>query len=465
MRLHTVLRCLVLCVGALGAPAGLFAQGAPADTPPADSWPRGVDLGDAQVLVYQPQVNSWTDNQLSFRAALAIKPSGAKAETFGVIFATTRTQVDKVLRTVTFENLKISKIDFPTLPNRGAAYATELQTQFAASIRTISLDRLESSLALAGIRPPTVVVQNNPPWIIVSYAPAILVPIDGAPVLKAVPNSPFQRVINTRALILLGAQSFYIHVYDGWLQSSAITGPWTQSFNPPPGIDGVAQSLAGAGAVDLLDGGAKANPKPSLANGVPTIFTSQVPAELIVFKGQPNFQPVVGTQLLWASNTTSDVLIDITNNDYYVLISGRWFDSAALTGPWTFVPSNALPPDFAHIPPLAPAGAVLRLFFCPLASSFFVYFVYFVVCLLDPHSPNLAKTASIAKLIGWLILVPGSVLNLLLKRSNESRVNGWAFRRGHCQHCVDRRIAGCLSPRPVAQAERVTIGGDSYETL
>jgi len=360
MRLHTVLRSLVLCVGALGAPAALFAQGGPADTPPADSWPRGVDLGDAQVLVYQPQVNSWIDNQLSFRAALAIKPTGAKAQTFGVIFATTRTQVDKVLRTVTFENLKISKTDFPTLPNRGAAYATELQTQFAASIRTMSLDRLESSLALAGIKPPTVAVQNNPPWIIVSYAPAILVPIDGAPVLKAVPNSPFQRVINTRALILLGtAQSFYIHVYDGWLQSSAITGPWTQSFNPPPGIDGVAQSLASAGAVDMLDGGAKANPKPSLANGVPTIFTSQVPAELIVFKGQPNFQPVVGTQLLWASNTTSDVLIDITNNYYYVLISGRWFDSAALTGPWTFVPGNALPPDFAHIPPQAPAGAVL----------------------------------------------------------------------------------------------------------
>ena len=108
-------------------------------------------------------------------------------------------------------------------------------------------------------------------------------------------------------------------------------------------MDSVAQTLANSGAVDMLDGGAKANPKPSLANGVPTIYTSQVPAELITFKGQPDFQPVVGTQLLWAANTTSDVLIDIRNNYYYVLISGRWFDSAALTGPWTFVPNNALP--------------------------------------------------------------------------------------------------------------------------
>ena len=72
------------------------------------------------MLVYQPQVNKWDGNQIDFRAALAIKPTGAKAETFGVIFATARTQVDKVARTVVFENLKITKVDFPTLPNRGA---------------------------------------------------------------------------------------------------------------------------------------------------------------------------------------------------------------------------------------------------------------------------------------------------------------------------------------------------------
>jgi hypothetical protein len=360
MRLAALLASLVLIGSMLGASGAAVAQETPVGTPPTDPWPRGVDLGDASVLVYQPQVNSWTGNRLNFRAALAIKPAGAKVESFGVIFATTRTQVDKVLRTVTFENLQISKIDFPTLPDRGAAYAAQLQTEFAKSIRTIALDRLESSLALAGIKPPTVVVQNNPPWVIVSYSPAILVPIDGAPVLKAVPNSQFQRVINTRALILQGSgENYYLHVYDGWLQSGAITGPWTQSFNQPPGIDGVAETLANAGNVDMLDGGAKTNPRPSLANGVPTIYVSEGPAELIVFKGQPNFVPVAGTQLLWASNTTSDVLIDVTNNYYYVLISGRWFSSAALTGPWTFVASDALPPDFAHVPPQSPAGAVL----------------------------------------------------------------------------------------------------------
>ncbi len=124
-------------------------------------------------------------------------------------------------------------------------------------------------------------------------------------------------------------------------------------------MDAIAQQLAKTGVVDLLDGGPKAKPKPSLANGVPTIYTSQVPTELVVFKGQPDFVPIVGTQLLWASNTTSDVLIDTANNNYYVLLSGRWFRSAQLTGPWSFVASNALPEGFAKIPPASLAGAVL----------------------------------------------------------------------------------------------------------
>ena len=333
--------------------------------PPADPWPRVVDLKNGQVLVYQPQVNKWEGNRIDFRCALAIKPEGAKEEAFGVIFANARTQVDKVARTVVFEDLKFTKTDFPTLPNHGAAYTTELQSEFAKSVRTIALDRLEASLALAGIKPPAVAVQNTPPQVIVSYSPAILVPIDGAPVLKPVPNhSRAKRVINTRALILQGGltDAYYMHVYDGWLSATSISGPWTQAYPGPfmaSEMNAIATELSKQGVVDLLDGGAKANPKPSLANGVPTIYTAQAPAELIVFKGQPDFVPVVGTQLLWASNTTSDVLINTANSNYYALLAGRWFSASGLAGPWTFVASNALPPDFAKIPPQSLAGAVL----------------------------------------------------------------------------------------------------------
>lgn len=371
MRHSAAIAALVLtaatCLQAFAAPAAAqAAAAAPAAAKlPADPWPRDVSIANAAVLVYQPQVNKWDGNQLDFRSALAIKPTGAMAESFGVVFATARTQVDKITRMVVFENLKITKTDFPTLPDRGAQYTAELQKRFASDVRTISLDRLQASLALAGVKAPTVVVQNTPPQVLVSYTPAILVPIDGAPVLQAVPGHPrAQRVVNTRALILQGGfgDNYYIHVYDGWLQSSSITGPWTQATPGPlmaSEMNAIVQELSKKGVVDLLDGGPKANPKPSLANGVPAIYTSQVPTELVVFSGQPDFVPIVGTQLLWAANTTSDVLVDIVTGNYYVLLAGRWFRGPGLAGPWTFVAGNALPPDFARIPPHSLAGAVL----------------------------------------------------------------------------------------------------------
>ena len=338
--------------GSASAPAGL----------PADPWPRQIDLTTGTVLMYQPQVSSWQGNQIEFRSALAIMPKGGKQESFGVMFATARTQVDKVARTVVFENLKITKTDFPTLADRGTAYSAELQTEVSNKVRTISLDRLTTSLALNGIKPPTVAVQNSPPQILVSYSPAILVPIDGAPVLKPVPDdSRFRRVINTHALILQGGlgNNFYLHVYDGWMSASAITGPWVNAGFAPFGMDALATKLGKAGTVDLLAGDPKASPKPSLANGVPTIMTSQVPAELIVFNGQPDFVPINGTQLLWASNTTSDVFVNTATSAYYVLVSGRWFTGPGMNGPWTFVAGDALPADFARIPPGSVASAVL----------------------------------------------------------------------------------------------------------
>ncbi len=125
-------------------------------------------------------------------------------------------------------------------------------------------------------------------------------------------------------------------------------------------MNAIAQTLSKKGVVDLLDGGPKANPKPSLANGVPTIYTSAgADASSSCSRASPTSCRSSAPQLLWASNTTSDVLIDTANSNYYVLLAGRWFTSRALTGPWTFVASDALPPDFAKIPPQSLAGAVL----------------------------------------------------------------------------------------------------------
>ncbi len=288
--------------------------------------------------------------------------SGAATGTFGVIWGTARTEVNRAARLVTLEDLRLTRSNFPTLADNGAAYRNALAQQFSGTTRTIALDRLQASLAASGtVQSAGVPVQNDPPRIIVSNSPAILIPISGQPVIKDVPDSRFERVINTRALILRtrGDSTWYLHVYDGWLSAPAIMGPWSLAADTPLGIDDVAKKLAKRGEADLLDGGS-AQPKPSLANGVPAIYVSEISAELIVFKGQPNFQPISNTELLWATNTTADVFVDTSNNLFYALISGRWFSTPDLNnGPWQYVASNGLPSDFKRIPAGSQAAVVL----------------------------------------------------------------------------------------------------------
>ncbi len=357
---------LVVCAIAIALPLTAAAQKPAANAAPlrTDAWPREVRVSNAtSAIVYQPQISQWVGDRIDFRAAVAIRAAGKTDENFGVVFASARTRVDKSARTVVIDRIEITKSDFPTLPDHGAAYSAELGRRFASAVRVVALDQLKASPALAASAPPPVAVQNTPPRVIVSYAQAILVPIDGAPALRPVPGSAqFLRVINTRALILQRAveKDYFIHVFDGWLYSASLDGPWAPPFIAPDGIDAVARSVAATHVVDLLDGGAGANPKPSLAKGAPAIYTSQVPAELIVFNGQPRMIAIPGTALLWAGNTASDVLSSTVDGNYYALLAGRWFRATTPEGPWTFVAANALPPDFAKIPADSPAGAVLQ---------------------------------------------------------------------------------------------------------
>jgi hypothetical protein len=50
------------------------------------------------------------------------------------------------------------------------------------------------------------------------------------------------------------------------------------------------------------------------------------------------------------ANSDNDILMDINNQKYYVLLSGRWYSSSSLTGNWAYTDPDKLPADFAKIP-------------------------------------------------------------------------------------------------------------------
>jgi hypothetical protein len=85
------------------------------------------------------------------------------------------------------------------------------------------------------------------------------------------------------------------------------------------------------------------------ASQAPTVFVSLTPAELILLRGEPSYLAVEGApQLLWVSNTDSDVFRMGLKGPVYFLVAGRWFSAPDFTGPWTFA-TPSLPASFKQI--------------------------------------------------------------------------------------------------------------------
>jgi uncharacterized protein (TIGR03000 family) len=333
-------------------------------TPPTQgqghTWPRKITDQGNTITMYQPQAESWEGDLLTCRAAVSVETAASPVATYGVIWYTARTETDKEKRVVTLEDFEITKVNFPAASAKAPEYLTILRNAFRRDeARTLDLDRLEASLAIGAAKKKTaeLPLKNDPPRIIFSELPALLVLIDGKPALRKVPGADLERVINTRSLILFdeAAGGFFLFVHDHWLSAAKLDGPWKAVASPPPGLDKVKDSLAGNQSVDLLT---DVEHKGRIDSA--HVFVSTEPAELISTQGKPDMRPIGNTGLLGAHNSDNDIFLDPASQMYYVLISGRWFRSKSLEpGPWEFVPGDKLPSGFAKIPEENPRGNVL----------------------------------------------------------------------------------------------------------
>ena len=357
MGLCVVLVCLFVAVYG-DVPLYAQEQQQPAaDEVTPDPWPKTVEEQGVKYTMYQPQLDSWDEYHFAAHSAVSVLPPGAKEPVFGVIDFTAKTRVHRLLRSVEFHDFKVMKAIFPTVPDKAAQYGQAFQKIVAGGPSTMSLDRLEAMLAIAGAEKKALEVQlmNNAPQFIFSQKPSVLISIDGQPVWHPIKDSAFQRVLNTGALVLRAPSGLlYIHVLDGFVQAQSLAGPWTVAGSVLPEAYTLATELAKTGAVDLLAGPPDAKPKPSLKTGAPEVFVATVPAELIVTEGPPDWVPIQGTMLLYVKNTTGNIFRDLNNQTIYVLDTGRWFTASNLTGPWQYIDGKSLPPDFANMPDDSP---------------------------------------------------------------------------------------------------------------
>ncbi|GAA5784041.1 hypothetical protein [Chitiniphilus shinanonensis] len=366
-----LLRTLMLaaCL-TVALPPAVLAAPAASSAAPAPPWPRHYTVDNVPVTLHLPQLDSWEGNVLSGRIAVALKTGTARDRegkshdvlTYGVLWFTARTETDKAARTATLRDVQISRVSFPTAQDKQDQYLALLRKVVPAHELVADLDHLESGLAIqrAETKQAGLPVKNDPPQIIFSFGPALLVSVDGTPVERPTAEPGVTRVLNTRSLLLKESGRYYLGFGGHWEEAGELAGPWQPVKTVSAGVAAAARALVEAKQVDPLDPLPEALKK-SLADGrYPSIYVATTPTELLMVDGEPQFAPIPGTRLSYVTNSPADIFIDAAHDgEWYVLVSGRWFSAPGSKGPWTYVPGERLPLDFKRIPSNSPKSAVL----------------------------------------------------------------------------------------------------------
>ena len=321
-------------------------------------WPRQIDAPEATVIMYQPQVEVFTGHELTARAAVSVTREGTTEPVFGAVWVVAQMETDRDDRMVTVRSVDVTNVRF--------ANATEDQEQRLAALLeeevprwdlSISLDRLLTSLDDAERERASMTgVANDPPMVVFASTPTVLVSIDGEPRLQAVENSNLTRVLNTAFTILLAPDEATYYLYAGdesWYTTADLATDWTLTADVPSEVAALApppQEAEDATEADTSE----TEPGPP-----PAILVATEPTELIVTSGVPEYVPITGTELLYVSNSESDILLEIGSQRHYVVLSGRWYATTSLDGPWTHVAPEDLPAAFADIPPASEMGHLL----------------------------------------------------------------------------------------------------------
>jgi hypothetical protein len=329
-------------------------------------WPKKFENPKGTAIMYQPQLEDMKGDKLTAYAALSVQKKEWKQPVFGAIWLAGRVVTDRDTRMVTIDNVKITDAKFPNAkPEQMEKLKAFLNEEFQDWSTTISQDRLLAALAVVEKeRASDADLKNTPPKVIFKSHPAVLVLLDGEPKLLPIPDSKLMRVANTPFIMAYdpAGKTYYLKGGDAWLSATDITGAWKDVETLPAPVQALADKMQETKEKAAQKVGKKPAKKEvqKIGGEMPEVIVSTVPAELLVTDGDPQYTPVKGTNLLFVSNTESNIFMDTGTQESYTLLSGRWFKSKSLKdGPWSYVAPDKLPADFAKIPPDSTKGFVL----------------------------------------------------------------------------------------------------------
>ena len=312
------------------------------------SWPKEITTAKKEkIVIYQPQSESLTGNLLKARAAIAVYRSANAEPIFGVVWVDAILQTDRDSRMASLESTKITNIKFPD----------EMQEQQLSNLKylveqeipkwniRISIDDITTSLENDS-KAARDNFDNTPPKIIYKTETSTLILIDGDAKWETDKDIGLEKVINSPYLIVKNDdKKLYLFDGDFWYTSGKLETGWVNTTLLKGKVKDLDKNIKEQQKKDSSYVSATEQGRKPTA-----IIISTVPAELIQSDGKADFATIAGTGLLYMSNSSNNIFMDVSSQDYFVLLSGRWYKSKALVSGWEYVAADKLPADFAKIP-------------------------------------------------------------------------------------------------------------------
>lgn len=307
-------------------------------------WPKEIKAKNgAEITIYQPQPESLKGDKLNGRSAFSVKEMIGNDPLFGVFWYTATVATNRDARTVDLESIRINDVKLPGITD--TTKIGKLKKLLESEIPTWGLSGSLDELTATIEQEQAVVsedLKNDPPAIFYTTQPTTLILMDGEPRLQDDKDLKMKRVINTAFLIVQNPDEKKYYLFGGqfWYVSASMANGYQPVTSLPKTIAALDQQIKKQQAEKSVKS----------ESGPPAILVSIVPAELIQSKGEAQFASITGTSLLYMSNSEDDIFKSVNDQQFYVLLSGRWYASSKLVGPWTYVASDNLPEDFAKIP-------------------------------------------------------------------------------------------------------------------
>lgn len=200
---------------------------------------------------------------------------------------------------------------------------------------------------------------KDPPTVFVSSEPAELIYIQGEPKFVPVPGTRLYWISNTESdLFRLGNDGPFFYLVAGrWFSTPSVGGAWTFATpNLPEDFRRISLEHARSRVLASVPGTQQAAEAVVLASipQIARVNKKQIQAPEVAYQGEPQYEPIQGTQLQRAANTDKEIIK--VGDLYYMCFQGVWFTATTPKGPWTI--ANSIPKEVYEIPPSSPAHSV-----------------------------------------------------------------------------------------------------------